>query len=89
MAVDSRIRKSLEGKIAESLESSGEIRQLADSLHASDDSFLLGMLVGRLYNSFYYQSRRVLKRDPTGSEFAEFADMIAENRQRFLSALRA
>ena len=89
MAVDSRIRKSLEGKIAESLESSDELRQLAGALHASDDSFLLGMLVGRLYNSFYYQSRRVLKRDPTGSEFAEFADMIAENRQRFLSALRA
>jgi len=88
MTMNSRIRKSLDAKMSESLESSDEIRQLADSLRESGDSVLLGILVGRLYNSFYYQSRRVLKRDPTDAEFAEFADMIAENRQRFLEVLR-
>ena len=37
---------------------------------------MLGIVVGRIYNSFYYQTRRILGREPTDVEFQEFLDMI-------------
>lgn len=35
-----------------------------------------GIAAGRLYNAFYYQTRRQLRRDPTQKEFEEFADLV-------------
>lgn len=39
-------------------------------------AFARGAAAGRLYNSFHYQCRRLLKRDPTDEEFDEFVDMV-------------
>ena len=40
------------------------------------NSFSSGIVIGRLFNSFYYQYRRILKRSPTDSEFKEFIEFL-------------
>ena len=47
------------------------------------NSFHAGIIVGRLYNSFLYQHRRILKRNPTDEEFNEFIDFIKGNLKLF------
>jgi hypothetical protein len=32
--------------------------------------------VGRIYNSFFYQSKRILNREPTKEEFEEFLELL-------------
>ncbi len=88
--MDSRIKDRLDAKIAESLESADEIKRLAGALAPSLDAgaVSLGILAGRLYNSFYYQSHRVLKRDPYPDEFLEFVGIMEEHRERFLKVLK-
>jgi len=41
-------------------------------------------MIGRLYNSFYYQSRRILKRDPTEKEFSDFIELVKQHQSKFL-----
>jgi len=57
-------------------------------LSTIDDSksFTLGIVVGRLYNTFFYQSKRILKRDPTKQEFEDFLKFI-ENKKSDLEHL--
>lgn len=38
-----------------------------------------GIAAGRLYNAFYYQTRRQMRRDPTPKEFEEFADLVQKH----------
>lgn len=88
--MDSRVEERVRSKATESLGASDEIRALAEALaDPSTDvaSLTLGIMAGRLYNSFHYQSRRILKRDPSPEEFAEFLDIISANRGRFLKEL--
>ena len=48
-----------------------------------------GIVAGRLYNAFYYQTRRQLRRNPTPEEFEEFADLVqGHSWWRDASALR-
>ena len=42
------------------------------------------MIFGRLYNSFYYQYRRIVKRDPTEEEFSEFIQILKQREKEFL-----
>lgn len=46
------------------------------------DRFAYGVAVGRLYNSFRYQCRRILGRDPTAEEVGEFADLVRRSAGR-------
>jgi hypothetical protein len=48
--------------------------------------FALGIVVGRLYNAFFYQSKRILDREPTKQEFDEFLKFI-ENQKSVLEHL--
>jgi hypothetical protein len=43
----------------------------------------LGVVVGRIYNTFYYQSKRILKRDPTRQEFEEFLEFVKNKKSDF------
>ena len=63
-----------------------EITLLINSLELSSDvnSFGYGVMIGRLYNSFYYQSRRILKRDPTEKEFSDFIELVKQHQSKFL-----
>ncbi|MBA4718044.1 MAG: hypothetical protein HRO68_02660 [Nitrosopumilus sp.] len=72
------ILKKIEQKIQDTISNKDEIRQLVQSLSNIDDSksFVLGIIVGRIYNAFYYQSKRILNQEPTKEEFQEFLEFI-------------
>ena len=76
--MDEILLKKIEQKIQETISNKDEIQQLIQSLSNFDDSdsFALGIIVGRIYNSFYYQSKRVLDREPSKEEFQEFLDYL-------------
>ena len=83
--MDEKIQKVLEEKIHESTNRINEITLLVNSLGKAKnpDVFGRGIIIGRLYNSFYYQSRRILKRNPTEQEFSEFIQLLKEHEHKF------
>ena len=84
--MDERIQKIMEEKIHESSSRSNEITSLVRSLGQvkNPNVFGQGIIIGRLYNSFYYQSRRILKRNPTEQEFSEFIQLLKDHYDEFL-----
>ena len=76
--MDEILLKKIEQKIQETISNKDEIKQLVQLLSDIDDSksFALVIVVGRIYNSFYYQSKRILNREPTKEEFKEFLEII-------------
>ena len=83
--MDKKIQKIMQEKIRETTEGVNEITLLINSLYPSSNanSFGYGIIIGRLYNSFYYQSRRILKRDTTKQEFSEFIQLLKEHENEF------
>jgi len=81
--MDEKIQKVLEEKIRESTSKINEITMLVDSFRQMENPnvFGHGIIIGRLYNSFYYQSRRILKRNPTDQEFSEFVKLLKEHEK--------
>ena len=79
--MDERMQKILEEKIHESISKKNEVTILIESLGNVENPnvFGYGIVIGRLYNSFYYQSRRILKRSPTDQEFSEFVKLLKEH----------
>ena len=86
--MDEIVLKKIEQKIQDSITSKDDIKELIKLLSTIDDSksFALGIVVGRLYNTFFYQSKRILKRDPTKQEFEDFLKFI-ENKKSDLENL--
>jgi ssDNA-specific exonuclease RecJ len=80
--MDEILLKKLEQKIQETVSNKDDIKELIKSLSSIDDSksFALGIIVGRIYNSFYYQSKRILNREPTKDEFKEFLKFIQKRK---------
>ena len=80
--MDEILKKKIEQKIQETLSNKDEIKQLIQLLSNIDDSksFALGIVVGRLYNAFYYQSKRILNREPTKEEFEEFLEFVKSQK---------
>ena len=80
--MDENLIKKLEQKIQETISNKQEIIQLSENLSSIDtsESFILGVVVGRIYNAFYYQSKRILKREPTDFEFQEFLEFIKSKK---------
>ena len=76
--MDEILLKKIEQKIQDSISNKDDIKELIKLLSTIDDSksFALGIVVGRLYNTFFYQSKRILKRDPTKQEFEDFLKFI-------------
>ena len=74
--------QKMEQKIQETISNKQQIKQLAETLSLIDESksFTLGIIIGRLYNAFYYQSKRILNRDPTDSEFKEFLEFVKSRK---------
>jgi hypothetical protein len=74
--------KKLEQKIQDSLSNKDDLEDLIKLLSNIDDSksFALGVIVGRIYNSFFYQSKRILNREPTKNEFNEFLEFIKNKK---------
>ena len=80
--MDETLHGKIEQKIQDSLSNKDEIKELIQLLSNIDDSksFALGVIVGRIYNSFYYQSKRILNREPTKDEFEEFIEFIKSKK---------
>ena len=80
--MDETLLKKIEQKIQDSISNKDEIKQLIKSLSLIDNSksFALGIVVGRIYNTFYYQSKRILNREPTKQEFQEFLEFIKNKK---------
>jgi len=80
--MDEKIQKVLEEKIRESTSKISEITALVNSFGQMENPnvFGCGIIIGRLYNSFYYQSRRILNRSPTDDEFYEFVKLLKEHK---------
>ena len=81
--MDEKIQKVLKEKIHESISKKNEIVLLAKSCVTtakpeSQNALIHGIIIGRMYNSFFYQSRRILNRDPTDQEFSEFVKLLKE-----------
>jgi len=80
--MNENILKKMDQKIQDAISNKDEITQLVQSLSNIDDSksFALGIVVGRIYNAFYYQSKRILNREPTKQEFQEFLEFVKNNK---------
>ena len=75
--MDEEIIKILEKKINEIKGTNKQIDEIkAKFSNLDSNSFSSGIMVGRLFNSFYYQCRRILKRSPTDMEFDEFLEFV-------------
>lgn len=80
--MDETLLKKMEQKIQDTISNKGEIKQLLQSLSNIDNSksFVLGIVIGRIYNTFYYQSKRLLNREPTKQEFEEFVEFVKNKK---------
>lgn len=88
--MDEKLQKLIEQKIDSTFEKRDEIQHIVHSLEelsSQKNSFALGIIIGRLYNSFYYQCRRILKRDPTEKEFSEFLEILEKRKSEFLKKI--
>ena len=86
--MDEKIRKIISEKVDEILGKNDEITKIISSIDSLDsESLKYGILIGRLYNSFYYQHRRILGRDPTTDEFLEFLEFVKSNQKNFQGKL--
>jgi hypothetical protein len=91
--MDVRVRKALLAKIQETISSSDEILKIQQMLLrrislTSRDDFVFGIAVGRIYNSFHYQTRRALNRNATNEEFAEFLEILAKRADEVKNAVK-
>ncbi|HEX6252847.1 MAG TPA: hypothetical protein VFZ55_01390 [Nitrososphaera sp.] len=91
--MDSRVKKAVLAKIQETISSTDEISKIQQMLLChipvtSLDDFVFGIAIGRIYNSFHYQTRRALKRNATKEEFAEFLDILAKRADAIKNALK-
>jgi hypothetical protein len=80
--VNEVILKKLEQKIQDTISNKDDLGELIKLLSNIDDSksFALGVVVGRIYNAFFYQSKRILDREPTKNEFEEFLEFIKNKK---------
>ena len=91
--MDVRVKKAVLAKIQETISGTDEISKIQQVLLrripvTSLDDFVFGIAIGRIYNSFHYQTRRALKRNATEEEFAEFLDILAKRADAIKNALK-
>ena len=93
LTLDRRVKEAVLAKIQETISSTDEISKIQQMLlyHISVtslDDFVFGIAIGRIYNSFHYQTRRTLKRNATKEEFAEFLDVLTKRADAIKKALK-
>ncbi|WP_299291123.1 hypothetical protein [Nitrosopumilus sp.] len=87
--MDEKLLKKIEQKIQDMVSDKEHMQNLSSLISSSSDSqsFVFGIVVGRLYNSFFYQSKRILNREPTEQEIQEFLKFV-ESKKSVLESLR-
>lgn len=90
--MDPRVRKAVLEKIEAAISNTAEVNNILQKLTtlevSSKDDLAFGIALGRIYNSFHYQTRRTLKRDATPVEFGEFLEILGKNAEAIRAALR-
>lgn len=90
--MDARVRKAVLKKMDETVSNIDEISKIRRSLEhiavGSHDDFAFGIAIGRIYNSFHYQTRRALKRNATEDEFVEFLGILAKKAGEIRKAIK-
>ena len=82
--MDEILKQKLEEKIQETFLQKNDIKKLYSISDMGDSkSFVLGIIVGRLFNSFYYQSKKKLNREPTDEELSEFIELVKSKKSFF------
>ena len=75
--MENEIIKILEKKIHEIKTENPKINTIIQEFDNLDSTTLsTGIVIGRLFNSFYNQHRRILKRSPNETEFEEFIEFL-------------
>jgi hypothetical protein len=81
--MDSQVRRAVLEKIEGVISDSSDVKEIVERLQSvpvtHEADFALGIALGRIYNSFHYQTRRTLKRNATEDEFGEFQEMVQKN----------
>ena len=92
LTMDGRVKEAVLAKIHETISSTEEILKIQQMLWhipiTRNDDFIFGIAIGRIYNSFHYQTRRTLKRNATEEEFAEFLDILAKRADAIKNAIK-
>ena len=80
--MDEILLEKIEQKIHDNISNQDDVKELIKFLSTIDNSqsLALGIIVGRLYNTFFYQSKRILKREPTKQEFEDFLKFIVNKK---------
>ena len=89
--VDARLRTIMSSKIDEVIRRSNEVLAITKSLESlidDEEKVAFGIALGRVYNAFHYQTRRVLKRNATEQEFREFVAMLSPRAEEIKHALQ-
>ncbi len=88
--MEEKLKKIILEKINDAISNVEEIQDLSTSLEklsTDTNSFSYGIVIGRLYNSFHYQCRRILKRSPTKQEFLEFLEIVKQKEKEIIEKL--
>ena len=92
LTMDGRVKEAVLAKIHETISSTEEILKIQHMLWhipaTRNDDFIFGIAIGRIYNSFHYQTRRTLKRNATEEEFAEFLDILTRRADAIKNAIK-
>jgi len=89
--MDARLRTIMSSKIDEVIRRSNEVLAITKSLESlidDEEKVAFGIALGRVYNAFHYQTRRVLKRTATEQEFGEFVAMLSPRAEEIKHALQ-
>jgi len=89
--MDARLKSIMNSKIDEVIRRSNEILAITKSLESlidDEEKTAFGIALGRVYNAFHYQTRRILKRDATDQEFREFVTMLSTRAEEIKKALQ-
>ena len=90
--MDPRVKKAVLEKIEGAVSNTTEIKSIVEKLESvkvsSKDDFAFGVALGRIFNSFHYQTRRTLRRDATPEEFDEFLDILQRSAESIKTSLR-
>lgn len=85
--VDTELKHKVAEKMQETVDRGAEIRAMAELFSdGATDDFVGGVIAGRLYNSFYYQCRRIKDRNPERAETQEFLAMVSAEWDRMVAA---
>ncbi len=91
--MDPKLQKIMETKIDEVIRGSHEILAITGSLQSlidkdNEGEIAFGIALGRVYNAFHYQTRRVLKRNATDDEFRELVAMLSKRAGEIRKSLQ-